>query len=410
MKNKNDETIIKNKHSKMMIIISIIIICLVALAFFIMLISNENKEKLAKYNKEIKKIQIQNSKSIIDFNDTIEYKTKWTYEELLNNLVDESKLSDNTKIKILVNDEEFNNSSILEFDTVGNYEIVIYLTKEYRYKITKEIIENIEVKKEVILNVEDTIYPVIEGVSNKTITVGDTIDLLNGISATDEIEGKLALQIEGEIDTNKVGTYTIKVFATDVNGNRTDKEFTVTVKEKTTTNSGSSNSKTTTTKKITTKASSSGSSSSTCIYTKTLGKRGYNRNDKDACEKDKQASAIAKQIANSILAKGYKTDLEKVSSAAQEVASYYVRENHTESGLDYRTPYGLFVLHTASCAGCTRALIQVLEYMGFTNITHANPNSWTHQWVKLTMDGQVGYADGQVGWAGYGCHPSDDNC
>ena len=46
--------------------------------------------------------------------------------------------------------------------------------------------------------------------------------------------------------------------------------------------------------------------------------------------------------------------------------------------------------------------------MGYTNLTHANANSWSHQWVILTMDGQIGYADGQVGWVGIGKHPSSE--
>ena len=40
------------------------------------------------------------------------------------------------------------------------------------------------------------------------------------------------VQVEGEVDTSKAGTYNIKVFAIDANGNRTDKEFTITVKDK----------------------------------------------------------------------------------------------------------------------------------------------------------------------------------
>ena len=42
-------------------------------------------------------------------------------------------------------------------------------------------------------------------------------------------------------------------------------------------------------------------------------------------------------------------------------------------------------------------------------MTHANENGYTHQWVILEMDGQKGFADGQVGMVGYGCHPVDDD-
>lgn len=37
---------------------------------------------------------------------------------------------------------------------------------------------------------------------------------------------------------------------------------------------------------------------------------------------------------------------------------------------------------------------------------HVNENQWSHQWCKLTMDGQIGWADGQIGWVGYGEHPA----
>lgn len=96
--------------------------------------------------------------------------------------------------------------------------------------------------------------------------------------------------------------------------------------------------------------------------------------------------------------------MEMVVSASEMVSSYYRKGVHKESGLDYSTAYGVFIKGESSCAGTTRALGMVLEYLGF-KWTHANENLWTHQWVIVTMDGQVGYADGQVGWAGYGKHP-----
>ena len=46
----------------------------------------------------------------------------------------------------------------------------------------------------------------------------------------------------------------------------------------------------------------------------------------------------------------------------------------------------------------------ILEELGYT-WTHVNENQWKHQWVKVTMDGQVGWADGMLGAAGYGEYP-----
>lgn len=131
---------------------------------------------------------------------------------------------------------------------------------------------------------------------------------------------------------------------------------------------------------------------------------GYSSSDLSAAEKDRQARDVAKKIADEILSKGYTTDLDKVQAAASKVSEYYFKGVHVESGVDYRTPYGVFIKGESSCAGTTRALGLVLEYMGYS-WQHANENQWTHQWVIVTMDGKVGYADGQVGMVGYGTHP-----
>lgn len=121
---------------------------------------------------------------------------------------------------------------------------------------------------------------------------------------------------------------------------------------------------------------------------------------------DKLAMAreVAQEIADSIEGD---TDLEKVSQAAQIVAWYSSQCQYTMEGRDYATAYGVFIKGEYSCAGSTRALGLVLECMGY-KWQHANENQYTHQWCIVTMDGQVGYADGQVGWAGYGKHPVDE--
>lgn len=118
-------------------------------------------------------------------------------------------------------------------------------------------------------------------------------------------------------------------------------------------------------------------------------------------EKNAQARVIARQIAASSTGS---TDLERVTKAASAVSGYYRRGEHKESGPDYNTPYGVFIKGESSCAGCTRALGMVLEEMGYS-WKHVNENQWTHQWVVITMDGEVGWADGQIGMAGYGTHP-----
>ena len=115
------------------------------------------------------------------------------------------------------------------------------------------------------------------------------------------------------------------------------------------------------------------------------------------------ADSVAQSIAISIMTNpAYTTDLERVSAAATTVASY---ASSCVYGVDpnkyYRSPYGVFVTGNYTCAGTTRALGRVLDYMGYEYI-HINENQWCHQWNALVMDGQTGYADGMSGTAGYG--------
>lgn len=122
-----------------------------------------------------------------------------------------------------------------------------------------------------------------------------------------------------------------------------------------------------------------------------------------SAEQAAAADAVAKQIADSIMANpAYTTDCQRVTAAAQTVASYC---NNSVYGSDvdkyYRSPYGVFVAGVYTCAGSTRALGRVLDYMGYS-WQHVNENQWVHQWCILTMDGQTGFADGMGGFAGYG--------
>ncbi len=115
------------------------------------------------------------------------------------------------------------------------------------------------------------------------------------------------------------------------------------------------------------------------------------------------ADAVAQQIAESIMSNtAYTTDCQKITAAAQTVASYC---NNSIYGSDadkyYRSPYGVFVAGVYTCAGSARALGRVLDYMGYS-WQHVNENKWVHQWCIVTMDGQTGYADGMSGIAGYG--------
>lgn len=124
-------------------------------------------------------------------------------------------------------------------------------------------------------------------------------------------------------------------------------------------------------------------------------------------DKKAMALAVAKEIADSIPSGNGIRDIDRVSEAAYIVSQYCANCTYTMEGKDYKTAYGVFIKGEYSCAGATRALGMVLECMGY-KWYHVNENLYTHQWCQLEMDGKVGYADGQVGWVGYGNHPVED--
>lgn len=77
--------------------------------------------------------------------------------------------------------------------------------------------------------------PVISGVEDITINVGDKFDPTYGVSANDKEDDDLTSQIviNGEVDTTKAGTYKLIYTVTDSDGNTTTREIIVTVIEKT---------------------------------------------------------------------------------------------------------------------------------------------------------------------------------
>lgn len=118
-----------------------------------------------------------------------------------------------------------------------------------------------------------------------------------------------------------------------------------------------------------------------------------------------EADAICRGIAEAILADGqYKTDEEKVSAAARVVSEQCLKITYGQDGNKYyRSPYGVFVSGNYTCAGATRALGRILEFMGYS-WEHVGENEEEHQWCVLTMDGKKGWADGQGGIVGFGSH------
>ena len=81
------------------------------------------------------------------------------------------------------------------------------------------------------VTIKDTIAPEFKDFKEKvSVDYGDDKDLTKLFSAEDLAE--VTIRIDGKVDTDKVGDYKVKVIAEDANGNKTEKECTITVKEK----------------------------------------------------------------------------------------------------------------------------------------------------------------------------------
>lgn len=138
-------------------------------------------------------------------------------------------------------------------------------------------------------------------------------------------------------------------------------------------------------------------------------------------ELEEKAKIEAKRIADTVMSNANCTsDLARIAYAASLVHNYVKRSGSANfyqivngnivSGQipGYNQPYGTLVTSHSSCAGDTRALGMVLEYMGF-EWYHVNANQWDHQWcVVYDVDGQTAFADASVlGIAGYGDRDGD---
>ncbi|MGL5346264.1 MAG: glycosyl hydrolase family 18 protein [Peptostreptococcaceae bacterium] len=79
---------------------------------------------------------------------------------------------------------------------------------------------------------EPNTSPILNGVVDKTINVGDRFDKMSGITATDKEDGDLtsAIKVTGNLDTDKAGSYTLTYSVSDSKGLTTSKSRTITVK------------------------------------------------------------------------------------------------------------------------------------------------------------------------------------
>ncbi len=105
------------------------------------------------------------------------------------------------------------------------------------YSVTDSKGSTTTVKRQITVEekqVEENTAPTFKGLTNETLTVGDTFDALAGVSATDKEDGDLTkeIKVSGTVDVNKAGTYTLTYSVTDSKGLTTTEKRQITVEEK----------------------------------------------------------------------------------------------------------------------------------------------------------------------------------
>jgi ABC-type oligopeptide transport system substrate-binding subunit len=81
--------------------------------------------------------------------------------------------------------------------------------------------------------VVDEVAPVISGAEDVNLTIGDTFDELEGISATDDVDGNLtsSIVVSGSVSLDAVGSYELTYTVEDAAGNEESVTITVTVSD-----------------------------------------------------------------------------------------------------------------------------------------------------------------------------------
>lgn len=180
------ENEVKEKsNNKKIIIISIITVLILGVgSIFAIKMINKKME----YNKII--IDVKQEKVELNYGDTLDV------NELL------------TKYE----GGEINIENEIDFNTTGEYKVI--------YKVTSE--NGLEKKKEIVVNILDTVPPTITlNKDSINVKLNEKIDLLSGVKAKDNYDKEIAnkITVTGEVDTSKEGKYKVKYDVKDSSNN-----------------------------------------------------------------------------------------------------------------------------------------------------------------------------------------------
>lgn len=111
-----------------------------------------------------------------------------------------------------------------DFSKEGSYHVMIVVKDEGHNQTEKEM---------TITIIKDTEKPTLSGIENKTITVGHSIDYLNGVTAKDNHDPNPQISVDSsDVNTAKVGKYQVKYTVKDKDGNMNSYQIIVSVVDK----------------------------------------------------------------------------------------------------------------------------------------------------------------------------------
>lgn len=348
---------------------------------------NTHVEKYLKYEE----IVTRNKEALVEYQELIEYGTTWRYQDFVNNMIDSNKIISDTKVTLTLDGQNLEENEEYTFNELKDYELIISL--KYNYLKENKTIEN---NKQYVLKVVDTTPPILNGLTDKTIIIGDYINIYEGLSAFDTVDGEVPITVEGSVNNKEIGNYKIIVSASDSSGNTKTGEYTVIVNPKitsttaptttTTTTVTTTTTKKTTTKKITTTVQNDVTTKSGRLY---------------------MAKQEAKKIVKQIIKPGM-SDYEKAEAIYNYLHSNVALQTN-QSNEAYKTNYGneayaALVLKVAACSGFCKAVTLLCDEAGLQS-QHVNANLWIHQWNRVLIDGEWIVLDAQGGIFGGTSHP-----
>ena len=129
-------------------------------------------------------------------------------------LIKDLNVEINSEVTLLSFVDEVKNGSVISEDKE------IDTSKLGRQELAIEVKNGNKTKKyEFTINVVDTTKPEIDGISEITTIVGEKIDLLEGVTVSDNSKEDIKVEIKGDYDFNKEGEYELEYYAKDSSGN-----------------------------------------------------------------------------------------------------------------------------------------------------------------------------------------------